>query len=81
MCFGELDATIFVEQPNEVEYRDNLFHVTIRFGKTVVRRVYNPTTFMASLLAAEQAFAAFQAEQTGQATNVATLYPVVRLSA
>ena len=76
-----LDATVFVERPTEIEYRDGLFHVTDRYGDATFRRVYCPQVFMASLLQAEQAMAAWQAEQLDNATNVVSLYPVQALSA
>jgi hypothetical protein len=79
--FRNLDATIFVERATEFEWRDGLFHVTNYCGNSRIQWVYSPHVFLASLLGAEQAMLAYQAEATNAASNVHELYPVKALSA
>jgi hypothetical protein len=81
MCWKGLDATIFVERATDFEYRDGLFHVSSHYGDSVIRWVYSPEIFLRSLLGAEQAMAAWQADQVTSAGNVSQLYPAGRLSA
>lgn len=70
MCWSGLDAAIEVERATEIEYRDGRFYVTDRFGDCPLRRVYCPHVFLASLLHAEQAFAAYQAERSNAESNI-----------
>jgi hypothetical protein len=58
-----LDATVFVEQPTQIEYLDGHFIVTDNFGGTTLRRCYSPHVFLASFRTANAALAQWQAEQ------------------
>ena len=80
MCWSGLDAAILVERATEIEYRDGQFYVTDMFGDCPLRRCYTPHVFLASLLKAELAMAAWQAEQSNAPSNVAQLYPVEKLA-
>lgn len=70
MCWNGLDAAIEVERATEIEYRDGRFYVTDKFGGCKLRRFYTPHVFLASLLKAEQAMAAYQAERGDGEGNV-----------
>ena len=56
MCF---DATIFIEQPPEIEFREGLFFVTDRIGELVIRRCFTPHTFMKMVRRGQKAAAEF----------------------
>lgn len=42
----QLDATILLEEPPEIEFIDGLFYVTDRVGNLVIRRCLRPSTFL-----------------------------------
>ena len=57
-------AEIFIGQPTQIEYREGLFFVTDVFRDGMeIRRVYSPHTYLASMRAAQEAMAAWAAEQ------------------
>jgi hypothetical protein len=58
-----LDATVFVEHPTQIEYLDGHFLVVDNFGGTTLRRCYSPHVFLASLKGANAALAKWQQEQ------------------
>ena len=45
----ELDARFFVDEPPEIEYRDNLFHITQTIGKYRFERVMRPEVYFESI--------------------------------
>lgn len=81
MCWRELDCTTFVQKPTRFAWRGGNFHLEIELSESaVLRLVYPPDVFLASLLSAEQTMAEFQAEQIAAASNVHELYPVEKLA-
>ena len=82
MCWRELDCTTFVQKPTRFDWRGGNFHLEIELSESaVLRLVYPPDVFLASLLSAEQIMADFQAEQRNRASNVTQLDPVQALTA
>ena len=64
MPWRNLDATILIEQPPDVEYASGLFYVTDRVGSCIVRRCYLPHTFLKAMREAKRAVDAFHAHET-----------------
>lgn len=75
MCWNGLDAAIEIDRPTEIEYRDGRFYVTDWLGGCALRRSYGPHVYLASLLAAEQAMAVWQAECDNAPSNILQLQP------
>lgn len=59
MC-QRFDATILIERPPEIEFRDGLFHVTDRIGELVIRRCFTPHTFTKLARAGQRALVEFR---------------------
>jgi hypothetical protein len=55
-----LEATFFVDEPPEIEFRDGLFRVVTEVGGERFERVMQPSTFARSVWRAEQALALFR---------------------
>jgi hypothetical protein len=55
-----VEATFFVDEPPEFEYRDGLFRVVVMVGGQRIERVMQPSTFARSVWRAEQALALFR---------------------
>lgn len=58
MC-QRFDATILIERPSEIEFRDGLFHVTDHIGELVIRRCFTPHTFTKMVRDAQMAVSNF----------------------
>lgn len=65
MLTTNMDATILLEQPSDIEEIDGLFYVTDRVGTLIIRRCFRPSTFFKGQRRADEVARAFVAKHRG----------------
>ncbi len=63
MVCQNMDATILLERPPDIEVVDGLVYVTDRIGSLTIRRCFRPSTFRRMYLAANEVIAKWQVDQ------------------
>jgi hypothetical protein len=58
-----LDATILLEQPPDIEIRAGLVYVTDRVGSVTIRRCFRVSTFVRLVRSGSEAVAKWQVDQ------------------
>jgi hypothetical protein len=66
MPCGNLDATILVERPPDIEIIGGLVYVTDRIGSLTIRRCFRPHTFMLLVRAGKRVADEFFASESGK---------------
>jgi hypothetical protein len=63
MACQNLDATILVERPPEIEIRDGIVYVTDRIGSLTIRRCFRTHTFAVVLAVSSEVLAKWRIDQ------------------